>query len=104
MASLVAFSESYETKGAERTAQEVILRYQSGQEIKKGDRVLFHLKPAEIELVVSNPDDPETAWYFNEYGGGVMVRNSKDPNPTFISTDQIPEYEDLEFVERAESK
>jgi hypothetical protein len=82
----------------------VILCYQSGQEIKKGDRVLFHLRPAEIGLVVSNPDDPETAWYFDEYGGGVMVCDSNDPNPTFISTDQIPEYEDLEFVARANSK
>ena len=33
----------------------VTLRYQSGEEIKKGDRVLFHCGPAEIELVACGP-------------------------------------------------
>lgn len=78
------------------------LRYQSGEEIRKGDRVLFHRGPAEIELVASTPDDPVTAWYVEEFGGGVLVRESNNPNPTFIPTDQLPEYEDLEFVSRAE--
>jgi hypothetical protein len=82
----------------------MILRYQSGEEIETGDRVLFHLQPAEIEFVASNPDNPETVWYFEEYGGGVMVRVPTERNPTFISADQIPEYEDLEFVSRADSK
>ena len=36
------------------------LKYQSGEEIKKGDRVLFHREPARIELVASEPGDPET--------------------------------------------
>jgi len=35
----------------------VTLRYQSGEEIKKGDCVLFHREPAVIELVASSPDD-----------------------------------------------
>jgi len=78
------------------------LRYQSGEEIKKGDRVLFHREPAEVELVASDPDDPVTTWYVEEYGGGVLIREPKDPNPTFITADQLPEYEDLEFVSRAE--
>jgi len=29
---------------------------------------------------------------------------SKGPNPTFIPANQIPDYEDLEFVARAKSK
>lgn len=78
----------------------MILRYQSGEEIKKDDRVLFHLQPAEIEFVVTNADDPSTAWYFEEYGGGAMVRNPSDPNPTFIDAAEISDYEDLEFVAR----
>jgi hypothetical protein len=79
------------------------LRYQSGEEIKKGDHVLLHLRPAEIELVASDPDDPETAWLCEEYGGGVSVRDPKDPNPTFIPAEQIPNYEDLGFVRRADT-
>ena len=42
-------------------------RYQSGEEIKKGDRVLFHREPGKIEFVVDPLiDDPETEGYENE--------------------------------------
>ena len=57
----------------------VTLRYQSGEDIKKGDCVLFHLRPAEIELVACAPDDPATTWYVEEFGGGV-IREPNDPN------------------------
>jgi hypothetical protein len=79
----------------------VILRYQSGEEIKKGDRVLFHQNPAEVEFVASNPDDPETDWYVQEYGGGVMIFDPMVSGHTFLPADSIGEYEDLEFVSRA---
>jgi hypothetical protein len=79
------------------------LKYQSGEEIRKGDRVLFHLGPAEVELVADTPDDAASAWYVQEFGGGVLIREPNDPNPTFVSADQLPDYEDLEFVSRAES-
>ncbi len=82
----------------------VTLRYQSGEEIKKGDRVLFHLRPAEIELVACAPDDPATTWYVEEFGGGVLIREPNDPNLTFVIADQLPEYQDLEFVSRAGSQ
>jgi hypothetical protein len=74
----------------------MLLRYQSGEEIKMGDRVVFHREPAQIEFVALEPGDPETDWYVQEFGGGVMVLG------TFIPADQISEYEDLEFVSRAE--
>ena len=77
------------------------LKYQTGQEIIKGDRVLFHLKPAVIELVATDPDDLAQRWYVEEDGGGVLVREPGDLNPTFIPADQLDDYEDLEFVSRA---
>jgi hypothetical protein len=80
--------------------QPVILRYRSGEEIKKGDRVLFHGNPAEIELVAYDPNDPETAWHVSEYGGGVVVSDPKVSGRTFIPRDALDEYEDLEFVSR----
>jgi len=80
----------------------MILKYQSGEEIKKGDHVLFHRNPATIEFVVVDASNPETAWDFREYGGGVMIREPHDPNPTLIQADHLSEYEDLEFVSRAE--
>ena len=78
------------------------LKYQSGEEIKKGDHVLFHRGPGRIELVASELGDAETDWYVLEYGGGVMVLDSV-AGLTFIPADQVSEYEDLEFVSRAET-
>jgi hypothetical protein len=81
----------------------VILKYRSGEDIRKGDRVLFHRGPAVIELVASDPNDPEATWYIEEFGGGVMIREPHDPNPTFIRAESLEEYEDLEFVTRAQT-
>jgi hypothetical protein len=80
------------------------LKYQTGQEIIKGDRVLFHLKPAVIELVATDPNDPAQRWYVEDEGGGVLVREPGDGHPTFIPADQLDDYEDLEFVERADAQ
>ena len=77
------------------------LRYQSGEEIKIGDRVLFHQEPAQIELVASEPGDPETDWFIREYGGGVMILEGV-AGRTFITANQLLDYEDLEFVSRAD--
>jgi hypothetical protein len=77
-------------------------RYQSGEEIRKGDRVLFHGIGAKIELVAFDANDPEQAWYVQEEGGGIMI---SDPvsGRTFIPRDQVPNCEDLEFMARAET-
>ena len=80
----------------------MVLKYQSGEEIRKGDRVLFHGEPARVELVARELGDPETDWFVQEYGGGVMILE-KVSGRTFVSADQLPNHEDLEFVERAET-
>ncbi len=79
-----------------------ILKYRSGEEIKIGDRVLFHGNPAEVELVSSDPTDPnpEVAWHIKEFGGGVLIRDPMVSGHTFIPAEQLAEYEDLEFVSR----
>ena len=79
----------------------LILKYRSGEEIKKGDRVLFHGNPAEVELVAFDPNEPEHAWHVQEFGGGVMILDPIVSGRAFISTDQLNDYEDLEFVSRA---
>jgi hypothetical protein len=76
----------------------IALKYRSGEEIRKGDHVLFHGNPAEVELVACDPNDPEAAWHVQEYGGGVLILDPMVSGRTFIPTDQIDEYEDLEFV------
>jgi hypothetical protein len=83
-------------------AVSMILKYQTGEEIHKGDRVLFHREPGRIELVAAEPGDAETDWYVEEYGGGVMIIEAV-AGRTFIPADQIDECEDLEFVSRADA-
>ena len=77
-----------------------ILKYRSGEEIKVGDRVLFHGNDAEVEFVACEPGDPATDWYLHEFGGGVMIADPKASGRTFIPVGQLAESEDLEFVSR----
>jgi hypothetical protein len=78
------------------------LRYQSGEEIRKGDRVRFHGNPAEVELVATDTNDPDQEWHVREFGGGVMISDPATSGRTFVPASQIAEYEDLEFISRAE--
>jgi hypothetical protein len=50
--------------------QRLTLKYRSGEEIRKGDRVRFHGNLASVELVACNPNDPDptVAWYMKEFG------------------------------------
>ena len=80
----------------------MILRYQSGEEIKEGDKILFHRHVAAIELVVTDGNEPEKAWHWKEFGGGVLIHDPAVSGRTFIPADSIPDYEDLKFVARAE--
>ncbi len=77
-------------------------KYQSGVEIKKGDRILFHGEPGQIEIVAAELGNPETDWFVEEYGGGVMVLENV-AGRTFIPADQIEGCDDLQFVSRQES-
>ena len=64
----------------------------------------FHGDSAEVELVSCDPNDPnpEVAWHMKEFGGGVLISDPMVSGRTFIPHDQLDEYEDLEFVSRAE--
>jgi hypothetical protein len=78
----------------------VPFRYQSGEEIKKGERVLLHGEPGEIEFLADPlANDPETEWYVQEYGGGVMVVEPKVMRRAFLSDTENAE--DLIFVSRS---
>jgi hypothetical protein len=75
-------------------------RYMTGEEIRKGDQVLFYRAPGRIEFVAVADGDPELDWYVQEYGGGVMLWDTEAGN-TFIPADQIGETDDLKFVNRS---
>jgi hypothetical protein len=74
-------------------------RYQSGEEIRDGDRILYHGESGYVEFVVSRrTDNPERDWFLDEFGGGVMV-NAETFGSVFIH--EPHDDEDLELVARA---
>ena len=75
------------------------MKYQSGEEIRKGDRVLFHGEPGEVEFVVDGfAGDPEMDWHMENHGRGVMILEPKCFGRAYISDTE--DAEDLEFVSR----
>jgi hypothetical protein len=74
-------------------------KYQSGETIMKGDRIMFHGEPGEIEFVVDSlTGEPAQDWFMNEYGGGVMVIEPKCFGNVFL--DETENEEDMVFVSR----
>ncbi len=74
------------------------MKYKSGEEIRKGERVLFHGEPGEIEFVVDAViGDPAMDWYVKEYGAGAKVAEPK-AGSTFVS-DTVGA-EELRFISR----
>ena len=73
--------------------------YQSREQIRKGDWVLFHGQPGEIEFVVREAvGDPAVDWYMTEFGGGVMVAEPKVMGHAFLNGSDIGD--ELVFVAR----
>jgi len=64
--------------------------------------VLFHGNPGQIELV-ADPDtpDPETNWYLQEDGPGVLVNESRAFGLVYVTPQGA--WEDLEFLSRRET-
>ena len=79
--------------------------YLTGEEIKKGDRVLLHGEAGEIDLVVGGKNldgenNPE-AWPAAKDGRGIMISEPKIFGYLFLKEADIGDYEDLEFISRA---
>jgi hypothetical protein len=67
--------------------------------------VLFHREPGQVEFVVEELcGDPGMDGYMNEYGGGVMVRESKSSELYFLQeredVKELVDAEDLGFVSK----
>ena len=71
--------------------------YQSGEEIKQGDRVILHGEDGEVEFVADPDRDPDD-WHVREYGGGVMIVEPRAFGRLFLSEPE--KAEDLIFVAR----
>lgn len=70
------------------------LTYSTGEEIRSGDRILYHGEPSQVEFV-TELGDPESAWYVEQFGDGCMVL-APSFGRVFVSRPD----EDLEFVAR----
>jgi hypothetical protein len=74
------------------------LKYISGEEIRKGDRVLFHGEPGQIEFVVDGfVGNPRIDWHMREHGAGVMVHE-----PKYFGSAYVREMTHLVFVSRGQ--
>lgn len=67
----------------------------------RGDRVLYHGEPGEIEFVADGTD-AETDWFVTTMGIGCMV-TAKSCGSTYIRPASF-DWEDVEFVSRARSE
>jgi hypothetical protein len=72
--------------------------YQSGEQIKEGDRVSLHGEEAVVESVHDHSGDPDD-WYVSRHGGGVVILEPKAFGRLFIGA-PVSDYEDLEFISR----
>ncbi len=81
---------------------EMPLYYQSGEEIRKGDKILYAERfSGEIEFVADpSVNAPDTSWYVKEFGGGVMIREPEVHGLVFSRS--LGEDDELEFVSRSD--
>lgn len=71
------------------------LTYLSGETVMKGDRILYHGQPDEVEFIADGTD-PETDWFVKECGVGIMIKACS----TYTHPGSY-DWEDIEFVSRA---
>ena len=77
----------------------MVFKYQSGEEVIKGDHITYHGKPGEIEFVVTDfTGDAATDWYLEEFPGGGIMINAEGFGNVFLEESDADE--DLEFVSR----
>lgn len=75
------------------------LTYASGETVLKGDRVRYGQNRS-VEFVAQD-DDPDTAWYVEQFGGGCMI--AVEPFGR-IFLESTADDEHLDLLGRAEEK
>jgi hypothetical protein len=75
-------------------------KYQSGEEVKPGDRIRYHGEPGEVEFIVADRSgDPQRDWYLGQFPGGGFMIIANGFGGVFVGESDIDE--DLEFVARS---
>jgi hypothetical protein len=75
------------------------LKYESGEEVSTGDRILYHGERGHVEAVVLEKGG-EHSWYLEQSSGGGMAISAEGMGAVFIPADFVAGDEDLEFVAR----
>ena len=57
--------------------------YKSGEEVRRGDRIIYNGEKGEIEFLADPSVDPHN-WYVREFGGGVMISEPRVFGRVFI--------------------
>ena len=79
----------------------MVLRYQNGEAIHRGDRVTYGGNAGVIELVVEAlTGEPEEDWLFENNGAGIMVAEPRVFGRVYLHDPH--EDQDLQFVARAQ--
>lgn len=78
-----------------------VLRYQSGDDIREGDRVTYGGNPGVVELVVTGPSGDETRdWHFRASGPGITIAEPRVFGRVYLSSPD--DEEDLVLIARAD--
>jgi hypothetical protein len=73
------------------------LSYVSGEPVMKGDRILYHGDPDEVDFIADGTD-PEADSFVQTLGVGIMIKNCS----TYTHPGSF-DWEDIQFVSRASS-
>ncbi len=78
----------------------VPLQYMTAEEVRPGDRVLYHGEPGSVETVVTGKDENDEAndWLFQQCGPGCMLLCASFGR---VFVNEVEDDEDLDFVARA---
>jgi hypothetical protein len=73
--------------------------YQSGEEVRPGDKIVYAGSPGHVEFVVDAPTgDPAVDWHLTHSpNGGFMIKTT---TMGFVFLDGAEEDEDLDFLAR----
>ena len=75
------------------------MKYRSGEDVRKGDKVLFHGEEGEVEFVAEGPvGNPAIDWNVKHNGPGVMILEPKFFGRVYICESETSK--ELVFVSR----
>jgi hypothetical protein len=79
------------------------MKYRSGEDVRQGDKVLFHGEEGEIEYVAEGPvGDPAIDWNVKHNGPGVMILEPKFFGRVYIPASETSE--ELIFISRCQDE